>query len=242
MPSLFDYLKSLFRAHFPSEFRGSHLREIFCGQPPEIPPDDSKAERLELSTYLLILNCINGAHPPGQPGQFCSYLDKEPGSDSFSLEPMAQPAHQVKARGVIFAPFSDSPGNSQVIVLGKDSTHAPAQIEEIYLHTRRTHSGTLREFFFRVRRLKPLTAEEKKFDPYLRYSLLDVAMYRSDLLPDVEVIRLESIVSHFVSCPMAGARFGISGELKVVLSLDRVRSSFLCCGSPLMFCRRVPRL
>lgn len=242
MPPLFHHLQSLFRAHFPSDFRGSHLREILCGQPPEIPRENSKSQRLELSTYLSILNCINDAHPPGQPGCFHSYLDKEQESGSFSLEPTAQPAHQVKARGVIFAPFSESPGNSQVIVQEKNGIHTPAQIEAIYLHTRPTQSGTLREFFFTIRRLKPLAAEEKQFDPYLRYSLLDVALYRRGLLPGIEVIRLESIVSHFASCPMAGEKFGISGELQVVLSLDRVRLSPPWCNSSLTFYRRAPRL
>lgn len=167
-------------------------------------------------------------HLNGDPIGF-KYSTKPDGSRQGikHLYPLVQDRTMVGRKGVHFATAKYSIGNSLVIFRSSAETQPrPGQIQRIFVHSRPSASNqNIQEIFYAVKEFLPLGDDEAHLDPYRKFPLVDVKLYRDELASKITMIRTPNIISHFASCP-----YRIPGSphpYRVVLSLDRVRKSTL---------------
>lgn len=231
IPDILDSLKPAFDRFFGSEFRGTLGNDLLAlgaqGDVYQRPFWDTKKKSKDLSpaTYNSLINCINRTSPQS----FHSFLVQPPSPTAIALEPAVQYYNKLSAMGVKFSTASRSKGDAQILFRsqGDLNTILAGQIQEIFVHKRLGEDGThINEYFLSVRKYKELSPAEAAFDPYRKYPLLDMRLCHDQLSSDITVISVDDVVSHFASCPFKMSE-NITGDLRVILSLDRVSTSLV---------------
>lgn len=131
--------------------------------------------------------------------------------------------------GVKFSTASRSKGDAQILFRSQEdlNTVLAGQIQEIFAHKRFGEDGShITDYFLSVRKYKELSPAEAAFDPYRRFPLLDMRLCHDQLSSDIIVISVDDVISHFASCPFEMTE-NITGDLRVILSLDRVSTSLV---------------
>lgn len=126
---------------------------------------------------------------------------------------------------VKYAPQSISVGNSLVLFRPDTSSRevVPGCVQKIFLHD----VDEREVVFLAIKRQKSIELAKlpRKMDPYERYPIYGAKIWHRDLASEVEVIRLDQVLSHFARCPFNPGD-GTSKDRwqgVVVLPLYRVR-------------------
>ncbi|EIW51125.1 uncharacterized protein TRAVEDRAFT_54873 [Trametes versicolor FP-101664 SS1] len=120
------------------------------------------------------------------------------------LNPNAQILPAVMHRGRRYTNVAHNAGDSQVVYLRAHgaTTLNYGQIQSIFLHQRYIQAGEMRQQVFAVvRAYRALSAADSRMDPYRAHRGLGARLVYARLEPVLEVIPMQYIVSHYVSCP-----------------------------------------
>lgn len=123
---------------------------------------------------------------------------------------------RLKLRGIVYSTVSTHVGNSLIYFYPKgnmSSSPVPGSIK--YIFSRKGEAATLA-----VQRQLPCIWDHGFIDPFSRYAHFPAQLYDSRLSDVLEEVKIEWVMCHF-------ARWNISSEHAVVLSLSRVLPSFL---------------
>jgi hypothetical protein len=126
----------------------------------------------------------------------------------------------LKHERVIYSRSSTHIGNSLVLFYPKgdyNSSPVPGSIKYIY--------GSNGILTFAVQRQCPLLHGGQR-DPFATYAHFPAKLYSSTVLDNLEIVKLSWVVSHF-------ARWAVSDDQVIVLSLCRVSTSVLLRESPI---------
>ncbi|KAI0323451.1 hypothetical protein GY45DRAFT_1209873, partial [Cubamyces sp. BRFM 1775] len=120
------------------------------------------------------------------------------------LNPKATILRSVVHKGRRYTDASHNVGDSQVLFTcsspNRPSTYG--RIQSIFVHRRYSSVGVVRrQVFAAVARFSPLSDVDARSDPYRRYVGLGAHLVYADLAATIEVIPVQDIISHFVSCP-----------------------------------------
>lgn len=220
--SILRELRGPFQTYFGRDFRGSLVSDLLSVEAQESSTEPARWEK-DLSITVLqndLYECLaKRLNYDSAPMIFSTVR----GSPTVTLlNPRVQDHRIVRAKGVVFSVADQSVGNSLVIF--RPTVNEPCragQIQRIFVHSRPTpNQTTMLEFFFVVKAFIALTEEEATRDPYRKFPLVDVKLYRDTLGPSSYVTKTTDIVSHFACYPYRGE--GFMNGYQVVLSLDRV--------------------
>lgn len=141
--------------------------------------------------------------------------------DSKSIFRDAQDLGKIRIKGVSYATTNKAHRDSLVLFRDNSDHNGAGQIVQIFLHSHPGSNGDLvQDYFLVVRPFRPLSSDEMKDDPYLKFPLLDVRLYHQELLAPL-VIKASDVVSHVACCPYRNSV--PHSKFQVVLSLNRVR-------------------
>lgn len=206
------------RIEHASYDQGAHSHVFSC----TLTQKKLSVQNMNCVWAMLVAGAWKKSSPP-----IHSYFSAQPESlTSRALDPAVKYYNKITAMGVKFSTPSQHKGDAQILFRskGNPANVLAGQIQEIFVHRRPGNAGPeepISQYFLSVRQYEELSPAEAIFDPYRKYPLLDVRLCRDKLSSDVVIIPLEDIVSHFASCPFK-MEDNITGDLRVILSLDRV--------------------
>ncbi len=122
------------------------------------------------------------------------------------LNPNGQLLRAVMHRGRRYTDCKHNLGDSQVIFLRRSTqplgTLVHGVIQTIFLHERSLPTGGFRsQVFAAVRIYRELDSTDAIADPYRVHPGLGVKLIHATLEESIEVLPMQDIISHFVSCP-----------------------------------------
>ncbi|KAI0349682.1 hypothetical protein OH77DRAFT_1414519 [Trametes cingulata] len=129
---------------------------------------------------------------------------------------LSDAAHHVGDSHVSFCHAADNDRRRQTATFG--------QIQMLFVHNRRARSGGFqRQVFAAVKVYPSLSAADAALDPYRSVEGADARLVYSELSSDIQVIPLDDIVAHFVTCPYrAMGAISLSRPCVAVLSVQEV--------------------
>ena len=189
---------------------------------------DKPFRELNSRVYQGLLRRLN-SEPLLSDYTFYRSVDADLDGVTPALSPYAQCLASTVYLGRRFTDAKHSNGNGQVMFCSHGSAlpRSYGQIQSIFSHQRRLNSGELRlQVFLAIAQYHTLSFGDAHLDPYRRFDGLGAKLVYSVPSADVQVVPIEAIVSHIVTCPFEDERFTRSGRrYSVIIKLDEVSSS-----------------
>jgi hypothetical protein len=214
--ALMETIMTAFDKAFPTVFRGSLSKDLLgLGQ-----------DGMEETLSQWIPNKGESNLDPGVYAALSELLNATEPSPSFNGR--VQDVDRLVFRGIEFSNVKASKGNAQILFRSSqpgvgDNITMVGQIDSIFLHQRHIPPSTkgIVEHFLVVRKYRDFNAEEASRDWYRKYPRAGAWMCHDSFEDKVWVIKKDDLIAHVATCPMKVAE----GRWKVIVSLDRVRSS-----------------
>lgn len=222
-------IKTLFQRYFGTEFYGTLLSDLEALDPSmdrdKAAMDSGKCSTLSAQAHQQLTDRLNvddssTTYFTGRPQRTSAGT-----AEKSMLSPQVQYRRKFACKGATYTTVQQSQNDCMVIFHPNLQEEACAgQIQDIFVHARRGADGSaIAEYFISVLAFRRLGEEEaKRVDPYRRYPLLNVQLYRDEFIPVPFLIKASDVISHCATCPYKSLP-----EYKVVLSLNRVRALFV---------------
>ena len=182
-------------------------------------------QELDPRVYQALLHRLN-SEPLLSDHTFYRSVGEDTATLTTALSPYAQTLTNTVYLARRFTVFRHSKGDSQVMFRSHGSAlpRSYGQIQNIFSHQRRLNCGEIRrQTFLTVAQYHTLSFGEANRDPYMQFDGLGARLVYSTPSTDIQVVPIETVISHIITCPFEDEFFTRNGHgCSVVLELDEV--------------------